>query len=255
MKIVRMCIISIVFLSVAAHGEDVGRLLQAGDQCYVRLETEEALHYYEEAYVIAPQKSETLIRLARAYSDLGWLHLRKDTSAESYYVRSVAFADTLVQLYPEMPAAHFWCALTKGSLIPFRSTSEKIHIGKEVRFHAGKAIELDSTFSYAYIILAIFERELAKLSWFERAIAHIVFGEDLYGSLPRSEELLYKALKYDIGSSYAYFELSRTYEAMDRKEEAIASLKKVIELPVSSQREERQREISAKFLARLQSAQ
>jgi tetratricopeptide (TPR) repeat protein len=221
----------------------------------LRLETEEALRYYEEAYILAPQKTETLIRLARAYSDLGWLHWQKGASAESYYVRADAFADTLLQLNPNLPAAHFWCALTKGSLIPFRSTSEKIHIGKVVRFHAEKAIELDSTYSYAYIILAIFERELAKLSWFERTIARIVFGEDLHGSLTRSEELLFKALKYNSSSSFAYFELSLTYNAMERREDAIASLKKVIELPVTSQREERQRQNAAKFLARLQSAQ
>jgi tetratricopeptide (TPR) repeat protein len=204
---------------------------------------------------LAPGKSETLIRLARAYSDIGWLHWQDGTSAESYYVRSVAIADTLVQLYPDLSAAHFWSALTHGSLIPFRGTSEKIHIGKVVRFQAEKAIELDSTYSYAYIILAIFERELAKLSWFERTIARIVFGEVLHGSFAHSEELLYKALKYDSSSSYAFFELSLTYDAMGRKEEAVASLSKVINLPVTSQREERQRKNAETLRAHLLSSQ
>lgn len=145
--------------------------------------------------------------------------------------------------------------MAKGSLIPFISTSQKIHIGKDVRFHAEKAIELDSTYSYAYIILAIFEREGAKLSWLERAIARIVFGEELNGSLTHSEELLFNALKYDSGSAYAYYELSRTYDTMGRNEDSIASLKKVVELPVNSQREDRQRQNAARFLARLQSAQ
>jgi len=248
-----MSLLSIVFLFFAAHGEEVTKLLEAGDQCYLRLQTEEALRNYEEADSLAPGRSETLIRLARAYSDIGWLHWQNGSSAESYYVRSVAIADTLVQLYPNLPAAHFWCALTTGSLIPFRGTSEKIHIGKVVRFQAEKAIELDSTYSYAYIILAIFERELAKLSWFERTIARIVFGEDLHGSFARSEELLQKALKYDSSSTYAFFELSLTYEAMGKKAESIVSLKRVIDLPVSSQREERQRQNAEKLRAKLQS--
>ena len=244
---IRMTLLSILLISFAVHGEDVHGLIQEGDNCYLRLQTVEALRHYKEADSLAPGRSETLIRLARAYSDIGWLDWQNGVSAESYYVRSVGIADTLVQLYPNLAAAHFWCALTTGSLIPFRSTSEKIHIGKTVRFQAEKAIEIDSTFSYAYIILAIFERELAKLSWFERAIARIVFGEDLHGSFAESEQLLYKALKYDSTSSYAYFELSLTYDAMGRKEESIAALKKVIDLPVSSQREERQRQNAEKL--------
>jgi tetratricopeptide (TPR) repeat protein len=200
-------------------------------------------------------ESKTLIRLIRASGDLGWLHLRKDSSSQLNYLQAAAFAETLLTLEPAKAEAHFWFAMAKGSLIPFVSTSKKIHIGKDVRFHVEKTIDLDSAYSYAYIILAIFEREGAKLSWFERAIAWIVFGEDLYGSLSRSEELLFKALKYDNCSTYAYYELSRTYDTMGRKEDSITSLKRVIDLPVNSQREERQRQNAAKFLARLQSAQ
>jgi tetratricopeptide (TPR) repeat protein len=254
MVTIRRVFLSMVLFSLAAHGEDIPKLLQEGDQHYVQLQTVDALRCYEKADSLSPGKSETLIRLARAYSDIGWLHWQDGTSAEGYYVRSVAIADTLVKLYPNMAAAHFWCALTTGSLIPFRSTREKIHIGKIVRFQAEKAIELDSTFSYAYIILAIFERELAKLSWFEKTIARIVFGEDLHGSFARSEELLYQALKYDSTSSYAFFELSLTYDAMGRKEESITALDRVIALPISSQREERQRENAQKLRTHLQAS-
>jgi tetratricopeptide (TPR) repeat protein len=247
--------VSLLFLPVKAHAEGPNDMIRRGDECYSRLETAEALHYYREAYDIAPRESKTLIRLVRAYGDLGWLHLRRDSSSETFYLHAAAFAETLLQVEPTKAEAHFWFAMAKGSLIPFGSISEKIHIGKEVRFHAEKAIELDSTYSYAYIILAIFEREEAKLSWFERTIARIVFGGDLKGSLTHSEELLFKALKYDSSSAYAYYELSRTYDTMGRKEDSIASLKKVIELPINSQREERQRQNAAKFLARLQTAQ
>lgn len=255
MKSTLSILVLIILIGPQSSAQGVTQLLHTGDELYARLETEEALRWYHHAYDIAPRESKTLIRLVRAYGDLGWLHLRKDSSSQLNYLQAAAFAETLLTLEPAKAEAHFWFAMAKGSLIPFVSTSEKIHIGKDVRFHAEKAIELDSTYSYAYIILAIFEREMAKLSWFERAIARIVFGEALNGSLTRSEELLFKALKYDSGSSYACFELSLTYVAMGRKEDSIASLKKVIELPVNSQREERQRQIAEKFLARLQSTQ
>jgi tetratricopeptide (TPR) repeat protein len=244
-----------ILISSQSLAQGVVQLLHTGDELYASLKTEEALRWYHHAYDIAPRESKTLIRLVRAYGDLGWLHLRKDSSSQSNYLQAAAFAETLLTVEPTKAEAHFWFAMAKGSLIPFVSTSEKIHIGKDVRFHAEKAIEIDSTYSYAYVILAIFEREEAKLSWLERVIARIVFGGELNGSLTRSEELLFKALKYDRNSTYAYFELSRTYNTMGRKEDSIASLKKVIDLPVSSQREERQRQNAARFLARLQSAE
>jgi tetratricopeptide (TPR) repeat protein len=143
--------------------------------------------------------------------------------------------------------------LTQGSLIPFHTVSEKIHIGKEVRFHAEKAIELDSTFALAYVILAVFERESSQLSWFERTIARIIFGEDINGSLSHSEELLEKSVQYDPENSYAFYEMYHTYMAMGKKDSAVESLRRVLSLPVKSQREEGQRQLAQNYLARIDS--
>ncbi|MGA9407832.1 MAG: hypothetical protein WBW71_11940 [Bacteroidota bacterium] len=239
----------LVFLSSGSEGQELERLLQTGDTCFARQATEEARGYYDQAYELAPHNNETLLRLARTYCDLGWLHLRTDTSSEMYYLHAEAYAETLLSLNPNMPSAHFWMALTEGSLIPFHSVSEKIRIGKEVRLHAEKAIELDSTFALAYVVLAVFERESSQLSWFERTIARIIFGADINGSLSHSEELLEKSIQYDPGNSYAFYEMYWTYMAMGKKEAAAESLKKVLALPVRSQREEEQHRLAQEYLA------
>jgi tetratricopeptide (TPR) repeat protein len=243
----------LIFFPIASQTQELDRLLRSGDECYARQATEEALRFYDQAYTLAPRQNETLLRLVRTNSDLGWLHLRTDTSAERYYLHAAAYAESLLSLNPNMPWAHFWMALTEGSLIPFRTVSEKIHIGKEVRFHAEKAIELDSTFALAYIILAVFERESSQLSWFERTIARIIFGEDLSGSLSSSEDLLEKSVKYDPDNSYAYYEMYWTYVAMGKKDAAVESLKKVLALPVKSQREGEQRQLAQNYLTRIES--
>ncbi len=252
MHIARIAFVFFACCVYESHAQELQRLLQSGDSCYAQERTEEALRYYNDAYVRAPQQSETLLRLARTYSDLGWLHLKKDSTAEMYYLHAEACAETLLQIDPNAASSHFWMALTKGSLIPFRTVSEKIHIGKEVRYHAQKTVELDSTFSLAYIILAIFERECAQLSWMERAIARIIFGEDLSGSLVYSEELLSKAAMYDPENSYAYYEMYWTYTALGKKDAAAESLRRVLALPVKSQREGRQHQLAGEYLAKLE---
>jgi tetratricopeptide (TPR) repeat protein len=252
LKTFRRIFVLLIVIIIQAHSQGKDELIKAGDELYGQLRTEEALHVYEQAYVLAPRDSGTLTRLIRAYSDLGWLHLHKDSTSESFYLHAIAFADSLLELYPNLPESHFWFALANGSMIPFKSTSEKISIGKIVRMHAERALELDSTFAYAYILLAIFEREGAKLSWFEHMIARIVFGGDLKGSYDKSIDLLQKALKYDPNNMYAYFELSRTYDAMDEKQDAIAALEKATALPVHSEREQLLRSFAERSLSKME---
>ncbi len=243
----------LILFPIGSEAQELERLLRSGDECIVRQTTEEALRYYNQAYALSPQNNGTLLRLVRTNCDLGWLHLRIDTSAQTYYLHAAAYAETLLSLNPNMPSAHFWMALTEGSLIPFHTVSEKIHIGKEVRFHAEKAIELDSTFALAYVILAVFERESSQLSWFERTIARVIFGADLHGSLPRSEELLEKSIHYDPTNSYAFYEMYWTRMALGKKDSAVESLRKVLALPVTSQREEGQRQLAQNYLSRIDS--
>ena len=245
--------LAIVIIPIASQAQELEKLLRSGDECFSRQATEEALLYYDQAHAVSPRSNETLLRLVRTYCDLGWIHLRTDTSAQSYYLHAAAYADTLLSLNPNSPSAHFWVSLTQGSLIPFHSVSEKIRIGKDVRFHAEKAIELDSTFALAYVILAVFERESSQLSWFERTLARIIFGADIHGSLEHSEELLEKSIQYDRRNTYAFYELYWTDMAMGKKDAAVESLRQVLALPVHSQREGEYHLLAQSYLARIDS--
>ncbi|HTX19733.1 MAG TPA: hypothetical protein VMG34_13850 [Bacteroidota bacterium] len=235
-----------------AVAQDIPELLKHGDEYFSRAETSEALPYYVKAYEEAPGEEATIIRLIRTYADLGWLHLHTDTTSEGYYCQAARYADTLVALYPSLPAAHFWEAMTRGSLIPFGSVHEKLRLGKTVRAEAEKAVSLDSTFALPYIVLAIFERESAQLSWFERTIANVIFGGDLHGSFEASEAYLAKAVKYDSANSYAYYEMYWTYLAEGRRSEAAEALRRVLAIPARSQREARQHQLAQNYLEKLE---
>ena len=71
------------FISIGAQAQERAQLLRIGDECFSRQSTEEALRYYDQAYALSPKNNETLLRLVRTYCDLGWIHLRTDTSAQS----------------------------------------------------------------------------------------------------------------------------------------------------------------------------
>jgi tetratricopeptide (TPR) repeat protein len=166
---------------------------------------------------------------------------------------AVVFADSLAYNYPDSAAAHFWYALAKGSLIPFVGVREKIAIGKEVKSHIKRSLECDSSFSYPYVLNAIFEREYAKLGWLEKGIVRVIFGEDLSGSLEASEEYLKTALRYDSSNSFANYELFWTYKAMGNLPKAKFSLQEVIKRIPKNLREKQQQDEALEYLAELSS--
>jgi tetratricopeptide (TPR) repeat protein len=225
--------------------------LTRGDEYYLAFDNTNALTEYEQAYKKSPTDYAALIRMVHIYNDNGKIHLRHDTVSESEYRTAVMYADSLLHYYPDSAATQFWNALAKGSLLPFVGVWKKISIGKEVKQHVQKSLERDSTFSYPYVIRAIFEREGSKLSWFEKGVVRVVFGEDVSGTLEASIQNLKLALRYDPENSFAYYELYLTYQAMGNTSQAAASLHRILEMQPKSLREKYQQDDARQNLAKL----
>jgi tetratricopeptide (TPR) repeat protein len=216
--------------------------LAHGDEYYLALDNSHALTEYEQAYKESPTDYNTLIRMVHIYNDNGKIHLKHNIVSESEYRTAVMYADSLAYYYPDSAATQFWNALAKGSLLPFVGVWKKIAIGKEVKQHVQKSLERDSTFSYPYVIRAIFEREGSKLSWFEKGVVRVVFGEDVSGTLEASVQNLKLALRYDPANSFAYYELYLTYQAMGDTSQAADALRRILSMQPKNLREKYQQD-------------
>jgi tetratricopeptide (TPR) repeat protein len=225
--------------------------LARGDEYYLAFDNKHALTEYEQAYKESPTDYAILIRMVHIYNDNGKIHLKHDTVSESEYRTAVLYADSLAHYYPDSAATQFWNALAKGSLLPFVGVWKKIAIGKEVKQHVQKSLERDSTFSYPYVIRAIFEREGSKLSWFEKTVVRVVFGENVSGTLEASVQNLKLALRYDPANSFAYYELYLTYQAMGDTAQAAAALRRILEMQPKNLREKYQQDDARQHLLRI----
>lgn len=220
-----------------------------GDEFYRSFDNGHALAEYQKAYELAPDSFATLERMVRIYTDMGRLLLRKDPSSEVFYRKAVVYADSLAQRFPGRPESHFWLALSEGSLIPFGGAREKVRTARRVQEEANKAIEIDSGFAEAYVILGIFQREASNISWFERVLANVIFGADFSGTLSASESYLRKSVELNPKNSYGYYELYWTYKAMNDSARANQSLKQVLAISPSNARERLQNEEATRQLA------
>lgn len=104
--------------------------------------------------------------------------------------------------------------MSYGNLALFERGNRKLKLAYLIKDNANKAIEKDSTDFLPYIILSIYNRRIASLSWFERAFANTFYGKVPDGSLEESERLMLKSLKIETGIVTAMYQLSLTYQEM-----------------------------------------
>lgn len=204
-----------------------------GDSYYSKFELDSALTNYKIAYDLNPKNFDVLQRLIRVLNDLGeyYYELKDEERSEIVVYQAVDFAMEFYNLFPDSAKVYTYLAWSFGNQALFEGGKEKIKLAHKIKDNAEKAIQLDSTDYLPYIILGIYNRQVASLSWFERLLAETFFGDVPDASLEDSEKYMLKALELQPGIVIATFHLSLTYKEMDNEQKEIEALKKVLELP------------------------
>ncbi len=110
----------------------------------------------------------------------------------------------------------------------FRGDKEKIKLVNVVKENAEKSLRMDPENYVSYIILGIYNREIADLNFFERLFANTFFGDVPDGSFEESIAMFNKALKIMPETIVPTFGLAKTYRYMDDEEKEKELLRKVL---------------------------
>jgi tetratricopeptide (TPR) repeat protein len=248
-KIKYIIIISIIFSSFC-YCEGYKDYILKGDESYGKFDNVEALSYYEQALKITPNNFEVLLRLVKTYNAAGeeYYEYRKKTEAEYYINKALEIAEKFRNNFPDSSAVYSYLAMSNGNIALFRGGKEKIKYAKLVEDNAKKSISMDPNAYLPYIILGIYYREIAGLSWLERVFANTFLGGVPSGSYEESVLMLKKALSFDPNMIVANFQLAKTYKQMDREPEEKALLQKVLKLPIRDFRDKFAKEKAEKRL-------
>lgn len=243
----------IIINTTIIYSNGFDELIDEGDSLYINYDLAKALHNYEQAYNLKPDDYNLLLKITRVCNDLGeyYYELHDDSSSEKAVYEGVNFAEKFHRLYPDSAKVYTFLAWSYGNQALFEGGTEKIKLAHKIKDNAEKAIRMDSTDYLPYIILGIYNRQLAALSWFERLFANTFFGDVPEGSFEDSEKLMLKALEIQPGIIIATFHLSLTYKEMGNEEKEIEMLKKVLELPECDFRDKFAKRKSKKRLAEL----
>ncbi len=211
----------------------VNDYLEKGDNYYKKFDLKNASINYQKAFDMNNNDYASLLKLTRVYNDLSeeYYEMADKESAETAVNNAVKYAELFQIKYPDSASVYTLLAMSYGNLAMFKGDKEKIKLAYKIKDNAEKAIKLNPNDYLAYIILSIYYRQIASLSWFERTFANLFFGKVPEGSLEDSEKMMLQALSIQPEVVIAMFHLSLTYKEMDNEEKEIVWLKKVLEVP------------------------
>ncbi len=229
----------LILLSQTLFSQSLVELLNEGDDFYDKFDLKNAALNYEQAYKINPKDYTTLLKVTQIYNDLGedYYELKDEKNAEVAVKKAVKYAELFAGNFPDSAKVYALLAMSYGNLGSYEGGNEKIKLAYKIKENAEKSIKKDSRDYLPYIILSIYHRQIASLSWFERSFANIFFGKVPDGSLEESEKMMMKALSIQPGIVIAMFHLSLTYKEMDNEQKEIYWLKKVIDAPIKNFRD------------------
>jgi tetratricopeptide (TPR) repeat protein len=252
--------IMVLVYTTPIMAEDYNTYIQEGDQYYAQFDNLKALEAYKRAYELAPDSFEVLVRLTRAYNDVGedvkGIKFKPDQETnskevEEYFSQAAQYAEQLHQKFPDKAESYFYLAATYGHLALFKGGKEKVKLARNVEENSKKAIDLDPQFIPAYIVLGVYYREVANLNWALKAFAKTLFGGLPNGTDEDSEKTLLKALELNPQVIHTRFELAKTYLAMGKEGKATEQLKEIIQLPITDHQDKEIKEVAEKELQKL----
>lgn len=213
-------------LTAAELPEQVQNLLNRGDVHYAKFENKAAKPFYDAALAQAPNEFEVLLRMVRVYNDLGEdLKLKDDDDAEDYFEQAVNYARTLVKLFPNSAKSHFELASSCGNLALYKGGSTQVKLSRDIEKHARDAMRLDPNYSNGFVVMGIYQREVADLNWFLKKIAQNILGGLPDGTLEASAKYLKKGVELDPETVFPRYQYGLTLEMLGKDKEAIAQYK------------------------------
>jgi len=177
-----------------------------------------------------PQNADVLYRLSLTRVDIGE-NAEDDRMQRQMYDGALTAAQAAVEADSTNAYAHLSAAIAEGRVALTAGTREKIERSRQVKHHADRAIELDPDLSSAYHVRARWNREVADLGFFTRAIVRTVYGGLPDASFEQSVRDFQTAIEKE-DTIVHHIELARTYLKMDREDDARTELEKVLAMEV-----------------------
>lgn len=177
-----------------------------------------------------PRDVDILWRMSILWSDVGKAAESAPLTRHAYQ-QALSVAETAVSVDAARAWAHTAKAVAAGRVAnQTDSNRESIRLSREVKEHADRAIELDTTLGAAYHVRARWHREVASLNVLQRIVVKTVYGGLPNASYEQAVQDFKRAIALE-SRAYHHLELGKTYARMGRTPAAREELRAALQTP------------------------
>lgn len=197
-----------------------------------------------------PNRVPVLWRLVYTYADLGRVTEDEDQRA-MYYEQGLDVAKAALDVDSTSARAHLSMAVAEGRVALDAGTGERIRRSRAVKRHVDRAIAIDSTLDGAFHVRGRWNREVADLGFFQRAIVKTVYGGLPDASFEQAVRDFLRAIELH-DEIFHHLELGKTYLKLDREDAARSQFQTALEMPLADPFDTRYKEEARELLDELE---
>lgn len=207
-----------------------GSLEARADSLYELHEEEQALELYTQLLEEDPEHFTALWRSSFLNSRVGDRQ-EEEEDQERYFEEAIALAERALEVNSDHPQSNYVMAVAMGRKALIAGAKDRVAASRDIKKYTDRAIEQDSTHAGAWHVLGRWHLKVANLSWVERAAANTLFGGLPKGaSEEQAAESIEKAIELRDDYPLYYYDLAVVYEEMGKKEEAVETCRKTLEI-------------------------
>ena len=95
-------LISFFFTELIAYSSELGSIIEKGDKYYNDFSNLGALKEYTKAYGLDPKNFEVLMKITRAYNDVGEDYKEQGSAeAEGYFIKAFEYSEIMKNYFPK----------------------------------------------------------------------------------------------------------------------------------------------------------
>ena len=189
---------------------------------------------YLAALKIEPNNYVAVCQVSFLYSRIGNRQSDEAKQKEDF-VNAKMYAAKALKLNANDAESNYVMAVAMGRMALISGTNDKVAASRDIKKYAVAALGYNPNHAGANYVLGRWHHEVTNLNFFERAAANVLFGGIPEASEEDALKYLSKAVSLRPDFILYYYDLAVTQNALGKKSEAIASLKKAISLKAQTE--------------------
>jgi tetratricopeptide (TPR) repeat protein len=240
---------------VGVRAQDLNHYLAQGDAFHRQFDTHNAYRSYVSAYQLDSTNADVLRRLVYELIEIGNEFPRSNEQLEKY-LESERLARRAVSMEPDSPDVHVALAMALERTAQYDGGKKVIHKWSEIRLAARKALELNPASTMGFYFLGRWHLAMLQTSWLLKGYARVTEGDlPEEPSLDTAERCFLNAIEIDNRRIAHFFQLGRTYVALDNWHDARLAFEEIIWLPVAEKGDRRAQRQARQYVQMIEDKQ